>query len=124
MQRYYFRDQKSSEPNRLGDKPCTTNNLPPSTLPDHLPCSCAVAIKNPIHIDLKHASDIVFRQLEKCFDLCNAGVCDHNVEGAEILDCGFDEAFDFGELGNVRDVAIGFTTEALDLFYSLEKVCY
>ena len=36
-----------------------------------------------------------------------------------MLDCGFDQALDFGELGDVGCVTVGRATEGADLFYCL-----
>lgn len=55
--------------------------------------------------------------------MCDARICDHDVEGPEVLDRGFDQAFDFGEFGDVGGVAVGLATEGLDLFDGLRDVC-
>lgn len=55
--------------------------------------------------------------------MCDARICDHDIEGPEVLDRGFDQAFDFGEFGDVGGVAVGLATEGLDLFDGLRDVC-
>ena len=55
--------------------------------------------------------------------MCDARICDHDVEGPEVFDRGFDQAFDFGEFGDVGGVAVGLATEGLDLFDGLRDVC-
>jgi hypothetical protein len=39
-----------------------------------------------------------------------------------VLDRGFNQAFDFGEFGDVGGVAVGLATEGLDLFDGLRDV--
>jgi len=103
------------------DIPGATNKLPATTLLDHLLCSRTIAIKHPKHVDLKHASNIIFCQIKKGLHLCDAGIRDHDIQGTEVLDAGLDESFDFGELGNVCSVAVGLATEGLYLFNGLQE---
>jgi hypothetical protein len=86
-------------------------------------CSRAIRIKHTENINLKHTTQIIFGQIEKRFNLCDARICDHDIEGPEVFDRGFDQAFDFGEFGDVGGVAVGLATEGLDLFDGLRGVC-
>lgn len=101
------------------EQPCSTNDLASATLLDHLFRSCAVAVENTENIDLKHPPDIIFREIEECFHLCDACVGYHDIEGTEILDAGLNKIFNFGQLGYIGDVAVRGATLCLDLFNCL-----
>ena len=90
----------------LGDQPGTANNLSWCSLLDHLLSSSAVRVEESKDVDIEHPSDVVFRQIENCLHLGDAGVCNHDIQVAEILHGGFDQSFDFGELGNICGVAV------------------
>jgi hypothetical protein len=53
--------------------------------------------------------------------LCDTRVCDHNIERAEFLDRGSNKGLDFGELGDVCDMPVGFAPEGFNFFDGLER---
>jgi len=68
-----------------------------------------------VEVDVEHAVDVFGGELEERFDLGNAGVCDHYVQGTKCGDGLFDKGFNFAKGGDVGDYANGFATKRLDL---------
>ena len=70
-------------------------------------------------VDAEHALDVFFGEVEKGFYLCDPGVGDHGVEGAEGGDGGGDEVFDFGSDGDIGDYTGSVAAEGFDFLDDL-----
>lgn len=77
------------------DSPRGADNLPRRALLDELFGRSRIAIEDAEEVDVEHAPDVVFREVQELLDLRDAGVGDHDGQGAESVDGFLDHGFNF-----------------------------
>lgn len=105
---------KSFSVNCFEVKPRCSENLPSTSLLDHLLCGGGVAIVYSENVDFKHPFQILLGEIEESFYLCNTGVGDHSVKRSEFVDGCLDEDLNVGETGYICCHSDGVTASTFD----------